>query len=268
MNIPLLKGGLCNQLFQIAATYAHSLKHNQEFGINYNLQFAASQGKHPKTYKDTIYKKIQSSSLIPEATFAYSGHQFKQIPVKDNLLIDGYFQSYKFFEEYYKEVSSLLVFPESTKNRIKKVLQNIDTPICTLHIRRGDYIHLAPHHMVCTSSYYLECIDRIKAKTPETTFIVITDDKQSVYAEFKSLFDKGELIISNTADELDDLYILTQSQFIIGSNSSFSWWGTFLNNKKTISYFPEVWFGPEGIREYGHPELYLDNMTKVPIINQ
>jgi hypothetical protein len=265
MNIPLLKGGLCNQLFQIAATYAHSLKHNQEFGINYNFPFAAHQGSHPRKYKDNFYSKIQSTDIMPNKTFNNLGYTLTDIPVEHNLIVDGYFQCYKFFENYITEVKNLFVFPDNIQQKITKAVEKINKPLCVIHIRRGDYKLLAPHHMVCNTDYYIKCAKKIKQTNADTLFIVITDDKQHVFSEFKKQFEDGVFIISNSADELEDLYLLTQADYIIGSNSSFSWWGAFFNKQKKRTLFPEVWFGPEGIKEYGNPDIYTDYMEKVKV---
>jgi len=263
MNVPLLKGGVCNQMFQIAAIYANCLKHNNEIAINYNLGFAAHQGYHPNRYKDNLYKNINTTEETPAKVYRNLGHQFVEIPNEKDLLIDGYFQSYKFFENYLDETKNLFYFTEEIKNKITKLKTKINKPLCIIHIRRGDYKVLVPHHFVCTKNYYLNCIDIIKEHAPDAAIAVITDDWQNVYTEFKSEFDSNKLIVANSSNEIEDLYLLSQADYIVGSNSSFSWWGSFLNDIKKLCLFPDVWFGPEGLREYGHPELYLKYMTKV-----
>jgi len=265
MNVPLLKGGVCNQMFQIAAVYANCLKYNNQLGINYKLSFAAHQGFHPSRYRETLYRNILATEEVPEKVFRNLGHQFVAIPNEKDLLIDGYFQSYRFFSEYNEQIKELFCFPQSIKEKINKVKEKINKSFCVIHIRRGDYKVLVPHHFVCTKEYYLKCVDLIKREADNINFIVITDDKSHVYSEFEQQFNTGEFIISNSQNEIEDLYLLTQADYIIGSNSSFSWWGSFLNKNKNKCLFPDVWFGKEGIKEYGHPELYLDYMTKVSV---
>jgi hypothetical protein len=119
--------------------------------------------------------------------------------------------------------------------------------------------------MVCNTDYYIECAKKIKQMDADALFIVITDDKQHVFSEFKKQFEDGDFIISNSTDELEDLYLLTKADYIIGSNSSFSWWGTFFNKQKKRALFPEVWFGPAGIKEYGNPDIYTESMEKVKV---
>lgn len=265
MNVPILKGGVCNQMFQIAAIYSNCLDNGNQMGINYNLGFAAHQGYHPSRYRETLYKNILSTEETPTNVFRNLGHQFVKIPDDKDLLIDGYFQSYKFFENNFDKIRNLFYFTEEIKTKINKIKSKINKKLCVIHIRRGDYKVLIPHHFVCNKSYYLKCLKTVKDFNKDIATVIITDDKQHIYTEFEEQFNSGEFIICNSQHELEDLYLLSQADYIIGSNSSFSWWGAFLNTNKKMCLFPNVWFGPEGIKDYGHPELYLDYMTKVTV---
>ena len=72
-----------------------------------------------------------------------------------------------------------------------------------------------------------------------------TDDWQTVRKEFKHFPSFTEV---NGRNELEDLYILSQGNYIIGSNSTFAWWGAYLGTDST-NIFPAAWFGPDGPKD-------------------
>jgi len=100
-----LQGGLGNQMFQIAATVALSLRNNGEYGINLNICYTPNQGRLANVYSETIFKNINKtdnysfSNSYNELNFSYN-----EIPYQSNLLIKGYFQSEKYFEDYKNEI--------------------------------------------------------------------------------------------------------------------------------------------------------------------
>ena len=138
MIIPELYGGLGNNLFQIAAAYAIAKELNSFVAINYK-KHCNPCFFHPTKYKNNIFKNIVSTNLTfseiyNEPTFTYS-----KIPVKNNIILNGYFQSYNYFKKYHKEVKSLFNFPRLRKGRIDRAIANIDGQVIINHIRRGDY---------------------------------------------------------------------------------------------------------------------------------
>jgi hypothetical protein len=263
MIIPQLNGGLCNQMFQIAACFCYAKVTDNKFAINYNLPFSAHQGKHPQTYKDSIYKNIESTAYVPEVRYKQPSFVYSDIPLFADALFEGHFQSYKYIKKFRSDLADLFCFSEDIKKRIDSALTKFNKQICTIHIRRGDYLdpQIAIAHNVCNKNYYDRCI----ADISDAVFLVITDDRNYVTKEFKVEFETGKFIIVNTTSELEDLYLLTQSDIIIGSNSTFSWWGAFLNKKLRRCLMPSRWFTAEGEKMYGKPELYIDYITPISV---
>mgnify|MGYP001475537559 CR=1 FL=1 len=136
-----LDGGLGNMLFQIAAGYAHSLKINSKYFLlgsskNYKENyFEQMSDKITKTYaektvhswekyKNNIFSKIpvhqhKNLELIKQGCFRYS-----PIPLKDNIIIEGFFQSEKFFKDYKNEIKELFIFDKSLRNNNNKKLNS------------------------------------------------------------------------------------------------------------------------------------------------
>ena len=238
-----LQGGLGNQMFQIAATVALSLRNKSEYGINLNICYTPNQGHLANKYFDTIFKNViksdnySFSNFYQEPKFSYT-----EIPYQDDLLIRGYFQSEKYFEEFKEEITKLFYLSEEHKSIIENYINHnklTDKPITSVHIRRGDYLLFSNVHLVCTLEYYKKAIKTIG----DSYFIFISDDVNWVKENFKS----DNYFIPEFNDELLDLTLMTMCDNNIISNSTFSWWGSYLNqysDKKIIS--PNRWFSNGG----------------------
>jgi hypothetical protein len=244
MIVPLLAGGIGNQMFQISNAYAYSLKYNLNFAINYELSFCPNQGFNAKKYKNSIYKKINSTEVKPLNIFKEPFFHFNSIPfIGDNVLFDGYFQTEKYFKDFTKEVRNLFVFPEEVIKKVNDFIDSIKKPLVGLHIRRGDYIKFKAVHPIKGSNYYLESSKIIGNKFQA---VVCTDDWKSVNNEMS--FSKA--MKSPFNDELEDLYLLSKCNALVLCNSSFSWWSSFLIQDKDIVIAPKEWFIGNGPKDY------------------
>lgn len=238
-----LQGGLGNQMFQIAATVALSLKNNDTYGINLDICYTPNQGNLANKYSNSIFKKINKSNnysftnFYQEPKFSYT-----EIPYQTNLLLRGYFQSEKYFVDYKEQIKNLFHFSEENKQTIEQYFEDKiknDKPITSVHIRRGDYLLFSDVHLVCTLEYYNKAIKFIG----ESNFVFISDDIQWVKENFKS----ENYYFPEFNDEILDLTLMTMCDNNIISNSSFSWWGAYLNEfkeKKVIC--PYKWFSNRG----------------------
>jgi len=241
-----LQGGLSNQLFQIAATYALALRNNDVCSFDFNSCYTPNQGNPSKKYRDNILSKLTDSNgyrfinNYTEPTFAYN-----ELPYTKDLILNGYFQSNKYFDGFKSEILDLFVISEIDKKKVKDFFDTMglnDKPITSVHIRRGDYLKLPDYHPVCTIDYYKKAMQEIG----NSYFVFISDDMDWVKDNFKA----NNYVYSTFSDEILDLTLQTQCDNNIIANSSFSWWGAYLNrneNKKIIA--PKIWFGPNGPKD-------------------
>ena len=128
MIINSMCGGLGNQLFQISAGFALSLRLKTTYGINYEIAgMGPGQGKINKTYKQTLYSKIKTTTNLVFKPYKQDFMMddieiniFVPIPLIDNVCLIGYFQSHKYFEDYQDEIRNLFVFPQEKKVKIRE----------------------------------------------------------------------------------------------------------------------------------------------------
>ena len=255
MIVNNLCGGLGNQLFQIATGYTLAGDNNGEYGINYDLKHNLIQG-HPKVrYKETLFKNITVTDKVPNNFYQEPNFHYDPIPYSEDLLINGYLQSPKYFEHNADAVRKLFTFPDNVRDKVNKAINKVresGKPIVGVHVRRGDYLMNPQIHPTCTVEYYKDAINDFG----DCISIVCTDTPQWV----KEHLCNDNVILSNSTDELEDLYLLTQCDNVILSNSTFAWWGAWLNENSPSVVAPEVWFGPEGPQDYY--DIYCDDWYK------
>ena len=240
-----LQGGLGNQMFQVIAAYNLAKVNGDEAVFNFNFSHTSPQGRPVHKYKKNIFKDFTHKNVIDvTCEFNQSGHAFEIIPYKKDMILKGYFQSEKFFEQTKEDITNKFISGlKSEKEMYQKVLDfrnTIPSKIVAIHVRRGDYLIFQHIHTPCTIEYYNKAIELLKEKIGEFTPIFISDDKEWCKNTFNG-------IISPFTDELEDLILMTISDHNIIANSTFSWWGAYLNqNKDKIVIAPQLWFGAAG----------------------
>lgn len=128
--------------------------------------------------------------------------------------------------------------------------------VVSVHIRRGDYLNAAnvKHLGVCTLEYYQKAIDIINGKIANPFFLFFSDDIEWVKNNF---YDENNMLIVENEDipPFWYIYLMSLCSHNILSNSTFSWWGNFLNtHKDKITIAPQRWYLDEP-----NPKIYFDN---------
>lgn len=240
-----LQGGLGNQMFQIAAAYALANRNNDTAIFNFDSCHTPLQGCPSNKYKNNLFRNYEhSDKLNIENYYRELKFSYQNIPYKQNMQLQGYFQSEKYFLDYADEIISKFYWEPKIVNQVFEFIYTLpNTPLIGVHVRRGDYLNNPQIHPTCSLQYYQEAI-RIFEKEQKCSFIVVSDDIEWV----KQYFVCDDIIFySPFTDELSDLLLLSSLDHNIIANSSFSWWGAYLNkneNKKVIA--PKIWFGPNG----------------------
>ena len=144
------------------------------------------------------------------------------------------------------------ILKKKITNYMEDIHKNNTKYTVSLHIRRGDYLKLQHLHRVLTLEYYKKAI---KYFTSEHTFVIFSDDIEWCKSNIGSYFKYVEYIQD---EDYVELFLMSKCQHNIIANSSFSWWGAYLNTyKKKITIAPKKWFGPKGFKNVD--DLFLKN---------
>jgi Glycosyl transferase family 11 len=252
-----MMGGLGNQLFMIATAYAYA----KEYGCE--LVFADTwdhkAGREPiwiTYFKDRLaslpWKTIprdQHSAIgwhpIYESGFLYSPIT---APNAKFSMLHGYFQSSKYFGEYQSEIRSMLQIHDDYLTQAKANLASagIENPDgwIVAHVRRGDYLELPNYHVVTNAKFFNDARAAIAAKIRPRTVCWVSEDTKWVY---ENVFQQGDIVLSS--DSMTDFATISLFRHVIMSNSSYSWWATWLNPcsyDSRVICCPDKWFGPTG----------------------
>jgi len=253
-----LMGGLGNYLFQIATTYSKSIDDNLNFIIDQNDITVVHS--NPNNYKDNIFRKLNFQTLKePHSHYKEPSFNYNVIPkFNTNTKLVGYFQSEKYFVNNRDKILNIFSVDEKTKNLLKTKYQHLlNDNTCSLHVRRGDYIRLNQFHPPQTIEYYKESVKLIG---DNFNYLIFSDDIS--WCKENLSFIKNKTFIEDNDDYLD-LYLMSMCKNNIIANSSFSWWGAWLNkNENKIVIGPKKWFGPSK-KNIDTSDVYFNKLIKI-----
>lgn len=250
MKVVKIKGGLGNQMFQYAFGKALEAEKNKVF---FDLDW------FKKNHKETTPRNFDLSHFNVNIAKAQFWHKLfcrnikeKQANIyepklkeqKGNLIFSGYFQT----EDYFKNIRSKLLTDFSLKESLNEKNQDILLQIkqknsVSLHVRRGDYVKLAHIYGVCDEKYYNQAVQYIQNQITEPHFFLFSDDVEWVRNNIVLNSPYTIVDINNGEQGFFDLELMKNCSHNIIANSSFSWWGAWLNqNPNKIVVSPEKWF--------------------------
>lgn len=250
-----LIGGLGNQLFQIFALISLSIDAKIKFILPANLRAGCTQRP---TYWGSIFRKLKyfieyqmpEMQIIKEESFQYNRIS-PDIVKNGNFCLVGYFQSYKYFQDHYSFICRLIGI-EKLQNDIKNQMTDIDT--ISMHFRLGDYKKFQQHHPILSFDYYKSALSFITNKLDSNTktsvlYFCEEEDVRTVEAIIYGLTREFPHVVfvraSNSLSDWEQLILMSCCSHNIIANSSFSWWGAYLNaNPNKIVCYPRTWFGP------------------------
>ena len=253
-----LKGGLGNQMFQVASALGIATLKKTKLALDISWFKQNHKVDTKRDYELSIFHNIhklliqefaQNNRIIHEDRIQYTNNL---INIVDGSSIDGYLQSYKYFEHVQDEIRDLFTFdvnkiPNFLLEKVEKI-QNSES--VSIHIRRGDYKKTegAYHfHGICGLEYYKNAISYFRQEFKEPMFYIFTDDIDWAKQNFQ---DDDIIIVTSLGDYHSwiDMYLQSVCKHNIIANSSFSWWAAWLNKnqeKKVIA--PKKWFFSEEI---------------------
>jgi len=241
------QGGIGNVMFKLAAAISLALDNDIDYIFSNEFirpaDMVATNGYNDyRVYYSNILRNIQFIDNLPMNynIFNQSGFHYEPIIYEpgSNLLLQGYYQSEKYFKNNKEYVCNLF----RPTNEIKKMITSTYfdvTGFVSIHVRRGDYLRYPDHHPQQTIEYYKNAAEIIGL---DKEYLIFSDDLLGCTDMFNFLPNKQ--FFTTNVDWLD-LYVMSLCSNNIICNSTFSWWAAYLNesnNKQVIA--PKRWFGP------------------------
>ncbi len=266
-------------MFQYAAGKALALTHNTDLKLDLSWFDAISKGDTVRTYDLSCFSlpeesiatakelKMLKNTLIPprvvkviksfypsfqkniivEKHFHYDPN-FWESPV--NGYLRGYWQSYRYFDSFSEHIRKDFTFklPMDTKNQTLSEFISTASSI-SLHIRRGDYVsdaNINTFHGTASLDYYYKAVEYISQSCKNPAIFIFSDDmkwvKENLTLPYPTTY------IDHNTMAFEDMRLMSLCKHNIIANSSFSWWGAWLNNNpEKIVIAPKRWFNQTSI---------------------
>ena len=265
VHVPL-KGGLGNQMFQIAAAYAYA---KREGGQLLLLKMDRC-GSRP-VYWDTFFTAFASElveSVLPMPVWQEPmATKYMPLPAltAEGLCLDGYLQSSKYFAEIKDEIREKFRAPRSVEAGVEEkyayLLSQVER-VVVMHARRTDYLLHQEVHAPVGVKYYQRMVDEVLATVERPLFLLVSDDPSfwgCMEPHIPEVF-QGEFHILRDATDVETMILLQRFRHFVMSNSTFIWWAVWLADAQHV-WVPKRWFGPRGPAEWG--DVYEDFWKQV-----
>ncbi|WP_177230471.1 alpha-1,2-fucosyltransferase [Chitinophaga sp. CF118] len=210
-----------------------------------------------KAVKLDLHGHIMNKLLIgiQEKVWRIKSSHFMENGNVDSLLagnsrpvyLDGYWQSEKYFKQYGDVIRREFTAKDEWDGHNKQILNSIlNADAVSIHIRRGDYVTNAvtnKFHGTCDIDYYQKAIALVEERMEAPFYYIFSDDLP--WAKEHLVFSKGTAhFVDNNADAaFMDIMLMSKCKYNIIANSTFSWWGAWLNNNPgKLVIAPKKWF--------------------------
>lgn len=273
-------GGMGNQMFQYAAGRRLAEKHKTELKLdltflldrtpqenftyrNYDLDVFNIHENFAKPNEISWLKASKVESLLRVVRKFFKNKKYIEeahyhfdkriLNAPDNVYLDGYWQSDKYFSDIENIIRKEFTFKFEFDKRYKEMAKKIQSvnAIC-VNVRRGDYVdnpNIRKFHGVCSLDYYQRSEKIIDSKINKPYFFIFSDDIKWCMKNLR--FNRRFTFVTHdyAGKKFGHyLYLMTLCKHYIIANSSFVWWATWLNhNKDKIVISPKKWFRDESI---------------------
>ncbi|MBR2179243.1 MAG: alpha-1,2-fucosyltransferase [Selenomonadaceae bacterium] len=272
MIIVHIMGGVGNQLFEYAS--ARSLAHKLNTELKMDKRVSEDNKFRPYrlgefNIKDIAateedFKHIEEVSKIRNADYGKWGDGIELLDYPDDVYLRGYWQDERFFANIADILREELTLKVPLSNRGKDNVafsweQKILSTECSvsIHIRHGDYIHdpnANKGYGLIPLEYYYECIEILKKQYENLKAFVFSDDLKWVQNNLK--LDIPVEFVSGCEKDVEELYLMSLCKHNIIANSTFSWWGAWLNKNPDKKVFTPKWVN-------GAPSLGAENYANL-----
>jgi hypothetical protein len=270
-------GGLGNQMFQYAFGYAIS----KEKSVKIKLDTSGFDVYDLRSYELNLFNIEENSDLKPAYIFLLNQlngknntlltktfrkmlrgllrftkfyYQEKKefvfdkdvFSVKVDTYFYGYWQNEKYFKKYRKELLEIFTLKNLHPRTIEYQQQIVKCEAVSLHIRRGDYVtntHTNRLHGTCDVRYYKRAAMEVLKNKKQAHFFIFSDDLDWAERKLDFINNKTFIRLESDIPDYEEMNLMSQCKHNIIANSSFSWWGAWLNtNEDKVVVAPKLWF--------------------------
>jgi len=197
-----------------------------------------------KALKSFGLGNVFQSNYVEEPYFNFSP---QMLSLPDNTYVSGYWQSEKYFHEMAATIRSDFSFHQRLSDQNAALAEKIGRlASVSLHVRRNDYANVAQinsTHGLCSLAYYQSAIQYIADRVDSPHLFIFSDDVDWVKNNLKVDFPHEYVDHNYGAESYNDMRLMSLCRHHIIANSSFSWWGAWLNpSKDKIVVAPKHWF--------------------------
>jgi len=277
MIIARIIGGIGNQMFQYAfgRRLADSLGAELKLDISgyaaykdrsYQLpqlrvdcpiadadECAALAGRQVTRYRRLMRRHLPALARAPETYFLEKSVTFDpgMLDVPDGSYVDGYWHSERYFAPIAERIRNEYVPRERLSPSAQEMGEEMQScESVSLHVRRGDYVHnpiAFNHHYVCDQDYYRRCVDHIRSVIDSPRVFIFSDEPDWVKANMPLPVPTVVVSPGAQTQEATELWLMSSCRSHIIANSSFSWWGAWLDPRPDkLVLMPKQWFRRNG----------------------
>ena len=275
MIVSRIYGGMGNQMFQYAYGRMLAHKHRSLYKIyfddcgfgwaehskkltltkfNIEAEIATEQDRakficdSPNKLKRAIHKLgrlVKGLHYVGDGARVHDYH-YEALNAPDNSYTDGFWQSEIYFESIASQIRKEFSIKAPLSDHGKQMeLQIKACNSISMHVRRGDYLEQTQVYWICDVEYYRRALQELKKKVWDPTVFVFSNDASWVKENMK--FDVPVVVVEHTQAH-EDMHLMSCCQHNISSNSTFGWWGAWLNsNPDKLVVLPKRWLTDETI---------------------
>ena len=265
-----LTGGLGNQMFQFATGYAVAKKNNVKLSLDlkyinkrqlfngfeldkvFNIYSKVSFLNKQLSFKSINFKEILS--IFDNSYYNYTEPHYHYsnniLNLPKHSFLDGYWQSELYFKDYAHDIRAIFTFSNNLDKENNSIIDDINNNnSISIHIRKGDFLlKRNNNHNTNLKEYYSTAINESSNFLKNAKYFIFTDDPTWVSENFILNHYHTIVDINHGKKSFLDMYLMSLCKTNIIANSSFSWWGAWLNNAKDkVIYAPKNWFNDKSI---------------------
>lgn len=271
MKIVRLQGGLGNQMFQYAVVRATETNKGKKVYLDTSLldeNSVSTATFTARNYELNIFSEIRAKILsekhkemlfsnkwlarlerkllnIRPIAISQTENEFVKIPDIKDIVLTGYFQTEKYFKDIRNDLLNDFQFPKLDQENSDLKAKILSEESVSIHVRRGDYLKavINDYHGVLSLDYYLKAIERLESEFgTNLAYYLFSDDIEYVEKSFGFL--KNKIIIDQNIGNncWKDMHLMGSCKHHVIANSSFSWWGAWLSERKGLTLAPSRWF--------------------------